>query len=388
MELKELCERSGDIAREEKDKSGRPVLGTLCSYVPVELIHSFGILPLRLWGQADDVQESDTLLQPYICPPVRHLMALGLEGRYALLDGIVHSYTCDATCGLFNIWVRNLRPRFSHLISLPYMAIAASLAYARAEMESFIAALESFTGREFSAAELGRSLALYDRARSHIAEAYRLKARGVPLSYADIHYMNLGLQVLPVETALPRLEESLEAARRLEAEVSGEGAAGKHRILLSGSVVFDTGLVAYVEEVGGTIVADDTCLGYRLVGDTSARAGGGAEGDSAGGMDNNHSKDPLDGLIGYYLARSPCASRADFPARRRYLLEVLEGFGIDAVVFVHQKFCDPHLSDHPFLKEVLAVTGVPSLQLELEGESFNSQVRTRIDGFFETLEAG
>jgi hypothetical protein len=32
----------------------------------VELIHSFGILPVRIWGQADDVQTADSLLQPYI----------------------------------------------------------------------------------------------------------------------------------------------------------------------------------------------------------------------------------------------------------------------------------------------------------------------------------
>jgi len=371
VDLKELYERRIDIAREEKERDGRLVLGTLCSYVPVELLHSFGILPVRIWGQADNIETADSLLQVYICPPVRHLMALGIEGHYDFLDGIVHCYTCDATCGLFNIWVRNLRPRFSHMISLPYIAIDESREYAQAEFRGFIAKLEAFTGKEFSPEDLQRSLAKYAAARSYIEKAYRLKAAGAPLSYVDMYYMNLCLQVLPVETYLPHLEEFLEATSYLEAARGMQPeAGGRRRILLSGSVVSDTALMAFIEESGGEIVADDTCLGYRLVKDAPA-------GD----------KDPLVALTGYYLGRIPCASRADFPARKSYLLEILEEFDIDAVIFVHQKFCDPHLSDHPFLKEVLAGVNIPSMQLEMEGDNFNPQVQTRIEGFFEMIGA-
>ncbi|MBN2025957.1 MAG: 2-hydroxyacyl-CoA dehydratase [Actinobacteria bacterium] len=406
MELERLCERSGEIAREEKERSGRPALGTLCSYAPVEILHSFGILPVRLWGQAQDIQAADVLLQPYICPPVRQLMALGLEGRYAWLDGIVHCYTCDATCGLYNIWVRNLEPRFSHLVSLPYMAIAESQTYARAELEGFIAKLESFTGRAFSGEELGRSMVLYEQARSYLGEAYRLKAGGAHLSYADLYHMNLCPQVLPIEAALAYLKDGLDSVREMlpagEAEAApGEKPGGspgreagrqprgrgRRRILLSGSVVSDTALMAFIEECGGDIVADDTCLGYRLVRDAweegaRGEGEGGGSGDAAAG-----GGDPLDALIRYYLRRTPCASRADFPSRKRHLLELLDEFDIDAVIFVHHKFCDPHLSDHPFLKEILAGAGVPGMQVELEEGGFNAQVQTRIESFFETMGA-
>jgi benzoyl-CoA reductase/2-hydroxyglutaryl-CoA dehydratase subunit BcrC/BadD/HgdB len=389
VDLKELYERRDDIIQEEKEKSGRMVMGTLCSYAPVELLHSFGILPVRIWGQAENIQEADGLLQPYICPPVRHLMALGIEGRYDFLDGIVHCYTCDATCGLYNIWVRNMQPDFSHLISLPYITILESREYAKAEFENFIAKLESFTGREYSPEGLQRSLSLYDAARSLIADAYRLKAEGVPMSYVDMYYANLGMQVLPMELFLPHLEDFLEAARRMEPEP-----AGGRRILLSGSVTSDIGLMTFVEAHGGVIVADDTCLGYRLVKDVATVEGEGeGTGKGAAARDGGRvevgegGNDPLANLVGYYLERTPCASRADFPARRDYLLEVLKCFDIDAVIFAHQKFCDAHLSDYPYLKGVLDEAGVPSMQLELEGESFNSQIQTRIEGFFEMIGA-
>jgi bcr-type benzoyl-CoA reductase subunit C len=363
----ELFERRFDMVEEKRKKEGRPVIGTLCSYAPVELLHSFGAIPVRIWGRSDDIERADALLQPFICPPVRHLMALGLEGRYDFLDGVVHCYTCDATCGLFNIWIRNLEPGFSHLVSLPYLDIDESRAYAMAEFGVLVEKLESATGKEFSAERLSRSMAVYGDTRSLMRQVYLLKARGFPVRYSDIHSMNLCGQVLPVEILVPRLKDYISTV-----EYGTIGSGRGKRLLLSGSVIDETSLFEFVEDGGAEIVADDTCLGWRVLREEMPEG------------------EPLEALVTYYLTRPPCASRADFPARKRYLLETLEEFDVDAALFVHQKFCDPHLSDHPFLKGILDEAGIPSMQLELDVEGFagqvTGQVRTRIEGFLEMLE--
>lgn len=364
MNFKELCERRVDIVREEKTRGNRTVMGTFCSYVPVEILHSFGILPVRIWGEANDITSADGLLQAYICPPVRNLMAMGVEGRYDFLDGVVHCYTCDATCGLYNIWVRNLKPGFSHLISLPYLAIPESREYAAAEFMNLIGKIEAFTGKRFSPERIEQSISLYDEARSYIKEAYHLKADGFPISYTDIYYMNLCFQTLPVEMMIPRLHKYLEMAAGMKHDKKK-----KLRILLSGSVVSDMELVSFIENSGAEIVTDDTCLGYRLVKDACSV-----------------SRDVMEALADYYLGRTPCSSRSDFPSRKGYILDMIDQFNIDAVIFIHQKFCDPHLSDRPFLKGILDEKEIPNLQLEVEGERFNSQIRTRIEIFFEMLE--
>ncbi len=365
MSFGELAERRVEIVREEKMKSGRIVMGTFCSYVPVEILHSFDILPMRIWGQASDVTLADGLLQTYICPPVRHLMALGVEGRYDFLGGIVHCYTCDATCGLYNIWVRNFKPGFSHLISLPYLAIPESGEFAAAEFMNLIGKIEGFTGKRFSPEKMGQSVLLYDEARSCIREAYHLKANGAPISYTDIYSMNLCFQTLPVEMLAAYLKEYLKKAAGMEKDKKK-----RRRVLLSGSVISDMELMTFIEDSGAEIVMDDTCLGYRLVKD--AYPGG---------------RDVMGDFIGYYLGRTPCSSRSDFPSRKSYILDTVERFDIDAAVFIHQKFCDPHLSDFPFLKGILDEKDIPSMQLEVEGERFNSRMRTRIEIFFEMLES-
>lgn len=363
MSLRDLYERRFEIIKEQKARNGCAVIGTFCSYAPVEILHSFGIIPVRIWGESENLHKADALLQTYICPPARHLMALGLEGRYDFLDGVVHCYTCDAVCGLYNIWVRNLRPRFSHLISLPYTAIDEAISYTMAEFGIFTEKLGNFTGKKFAPESLQKSIALYNSARSLMREVYNLTKSGFRISYSDICAMNICFETLPAENFLAELRAYIETIKEKE-----RGSGKKLKILISGSIISDISLMDFIEEVGGDIVADDACMGLRTLRD--AIPGG----------------DPLQSLAGYYLSRPRCASRADFPSRKAYLLETLANFEIDAVIFIHQKFCDPHLSDHPFLKNILNGAGIPHMQLELEGDGFTGRVRTRIDSFFEVLE--
>jgi benzoyl-CoA reductase subunit C len=358
---KDLIRRHMEIAQDEQ-KRGRPVMGTLCSHVPAEIFHACGVLPIRLWGQAEEIGRADVLLQTYICPPVRHLMAQALSGRYDFLDGLIHTYCCDATCGLFNIWRRNRNPRFSRMVSLPYQATEESIEYAVAEFQGLIDALADFTGEPFSEKALTSSIRLYEEARGLLRDLYRQKREGAAIPYREIYRLNLLSQLLPIE-------RFISLCREYQPRAAASVYTRQIRILLSGSVVADEEILERIEELGGRIVADDTCLGLRPL-----------QGQVA---DNG---DPIRALAAFYLARPPCASRADLPSRRDYLLSTIASTGAEAVIFIHQKFCDPHLSDHPLLKKTLEEQGIPQLQFELEGEGMTAQVQTRLEGFFEMLE--
>jgi benzoyl-CoA reductase subunit C len=362
MNFIDLYKNRSEIVREHKERDGRLSVGTLCSYVPVEILHSFGIIPVRIWGESQNLHRADALLQTYICPPARHLMALGIEGLYWFLDGIVHCYTCDAVCGLYNIWVKNLKPRFNHMISLPYMDIDEAMSYTKKEFRIFIEKLESFTGKKYSNEALNKSIIIFNEARSLIKEVYNLKKNGIPLKYSDICYMNICSQTLPVDLFLGEIRDHIKAIKGLKPE-----RRKKLRILISGSVISDLLITDFIEEAGGEIVADDYCMGLRTL---------------AGVV---QTEDPLKSLAGYYLIKPGCSSRAEFVSRKVYLLETIRECRIDAVIFIHQKFCDPHLSDYPYLRKVLDGIGIPQLQLELEGEGFAGGVRTRIESFFEML---
>jgi len=352
-----------DLLKAEKARSGRILLGTLCAHAPAEIFHAFDVVPVRLWGAGADPGGADALLQAFVCPPVRQIMAMGLEGRYDFLDGLVHAYSCDAACGLFNIWRRNLHPTFSFQLSLPYMDLPEARDYARIEFRRLISALEDLTGRPCAPERLTAAIGLYRRARALLRRAYERKRGGGGPAYLDLYRLGLALQVFPVETVLPWLEAFDGAG-----DDASEGGPATTRLMISGSLCADEALLAEIAALGGDIVVDDTCIGYRTLLGEVAAAG-----------------DPLDALARHHLERPPCSARADFPARRAYFLEQIDAFGVEAVIFIHQKFCDPHLSDHPFLRAVLEERGIPSLQVQLEGQGLTGQVRTRLEGFFELI---
>jgi benzoyl-CoA reductase subunit C len=200
--------------------------------------------------------------------------------------------------------------------------------------------------------------------RERIREIYHARKNGAPVSYVDLYHMNVAFQVLPVEALVPLYDDYLSEVEQVPASTGA-----RHRILISGSVVSDVDIMERIEALGGAIVVDDTCLGYRLVRDRVER------GD-----------EPISTLAAYYLERPLCSARSDFPGRKKYVSEAIAAFEVDAVIFLHQKFCDPHCADHPFLKEVLKQDGIPQLRLELEGEGLDGQTQTRLESFFEMLD--
>jgi benzoyl-CoA reductase/2-hydroxyglutaryl-CoA dehydratase subunit BcrC/BadD/HgdB len=87
------------------------------------------------------------------------------------------------------------------------------------------------------------------------------------------------------------------------------------------------------------------------------------------------------------MQRIPCASRARAEDRWRGWQSRLQQRKVRGVIFLLQKFCTPHLSDIPYLREQLRKKGIPSIVIEMdEGWKVSGQIRTRIDGFMDMMQ--
>ncbi|MEK7244247.1 MAG: 2-hydroxyacyl-CoA dehydratase family protein, partial [Thermodesulfobacteriota bacterium] len=175
-----------------------------------------------------------------------------------------------------------LKPAFSFLLSPPYMNTDEAVAYCIEEFKALIAALEDYTKKQYSAERLRKSINIYNTARERIGAIYQANRNGATVRYLDLHQMNLAQQVLPIERVVPFYDAYLSNLRM------SPGKGAKHRIMISGSVVSDPDILERIEELGGDIVADDTCLGYRLVQERVPPR-----------------EDPLSALARYYLDRPP-----------------------------------------------------------------------------------
>jgi hypothetical protein len=70
---------------------GRKAIGYMPVYVPRELIHAAGMLPVGILGGGDQIEviQGDAYYQSYICRIPRSTIELGLTGRLDCLDGML-----------------------------------------------------------------------------------------------------------------------------------------------------------------------------------------------------------------------------------------------------------------------------------------------------------
>src|SRR3972149_7691447 len=106
-------------AREWKARTGGPVIGYLCTYIPEELIYAAGGLPVRILGahQPEDVTEPH--VAGFFCSYSRDSLAQGLLGRYDYLDGLVAAHGCYHIRQTYAVWRRPIPLSYSHYFFMP-----------------------------------------------------------------------------------------------------------------------------------------------------------------------------------------------------------------------------------------------------------------------------
>ena len=85
---------------------GKKAMGFLPTYVPRELIHAAGMLPVGILGADDSLEivRGDACFQSYICHLPRSVVELGMTGRLDCIDGMLFPSTCDVIRNLSGIW--------------------------------------------------------------------------------------------------------------------------------------------------------------------------------------------------------------------------------------------------------------------------------------------
>jgi len=362
----EIIENRTEYLREYKERSGRKIFGYFCTYTPEELLHAAGVHPVRLFGGTEDITQADTLIQSFVCPFVRAVLDTALKGGFDYLDGIVHAYTCDATCGLFGIWQRNIKTDFTYTYAPPYFMSEGSLRYHVSELDKLKKAIEKYTGTEISDESMAKSIELYNRKRSALKRLYALRASNpTPISGSEVLDVVLAGSILPPEEYISMIEALIKEILRPVG--CGQDA---HRVYISGSELHDTEILRTIEGAGATIVGDDLCTGARGFHDLVEPGG-----------------DPIEALARRYITRTPCPSRLPVGRRLEFILEGMRECRAETLIFVIQKFCDPHLAEQPILSESLKEAGIPNMVIETEHRigPGKEQIRTRVQGFLEMI---
>ena len=338
--------------REWKEQGrDRKAVGHMPIYVPRELIHASGMLPVGVVGAGDrlEIIRGDAYFQSYICHIPRSTIELALTGRLDVLDGMLFPSICDVIRNLSGMWQLLFPDRYVRYMDVPQnFSPAVGGAFWRRELEGLWNDLAALAGRPRSDEDLRKSIAIYNENRREIRELYAARSRE-PWVYpaSELYLVVRAGNVLPPEdhTLLLRRYRELAAqeTERREQDLS--------RVVVVGTFCEQPplGLLLTLERAGCSIVDDDLLLGLRWLTEDVPEDG-----------------DPLDRLANAYLESSCQTASVYQPEGRRggWLVESVQRNLAEGVIFCAPSFCDPALLEQPMLVDALAAEGIPHTQFK------------------------
>jgi benzoyl-CoA reductase subunit C len=353
-----------DAAKRWKAK-GKRVIGWSCTYTPEELIYAANALPVMVFGDVESTKLADIYLPVNTCSFARTCFNAALKGDYNYLDGFAASGSCDNRDKTFDMWRYHVKIPYMHFINTPHTRSEKAHEFFCDEVIRFKASLEKAFEDAISDAALKNAIQVYNANRRLLKEVYDLRRKNPPLIS--------GVEALEIvlSSMVTRREEHNKLLSYLLAEVSNRSdrPEGGVRLLVSGSVMDNSELLKIVESVGGSVVADDWCMGSRYFWDLV----------DAGG-------DPLRAIARRYLDKIPSSFMLNQKERFAHAIDMVKRFDVEAASVFVLKFCDTHIFDAPQFMEELKTMGLPVLYLEWEHSlSGLAQLKTRIEAFIEMV---
>ena len=325
---------------------GRKAIGYMPVYVPRELVHAAGMLPVGILGGGDalEVIQGDAYYQSYICRIPRSTIELGLTGRLDCLDGMLFPSICDVIRNLSGMWQILFKDKYVRYFDVPQnYEDAIGGRYYVDELAVLRDDLGRLRGRPVTDAEINASIAVYNDNRAAIRELYAYRAQKpwqAPTS--EVYLLLRAGMVLPPEEHTTLVRDYLASVDALPRPKRDNA-----RVVINGTFCEQPplALIKSIEMSGCYVVDDDFMLVTRWLLDDVPTDG-----------------NPLEELSKAFLHRS-ASTAAKYDATRdekgRYLLKQVRTRGAEGVVFAAPSFCDPALLERPMLQDVLAKHGIP-----------------------------
>ena len=96
---------------------GNKVIGYFCCYTPVEFITAAGLIPYRITGTAGKpTVHADRFLETLICPFIRSVFEMKIDGEYDFIDGLVMGNTCDTINFAYTVFNSYWKPAFTQFL--------------------------------------------------------------------------------------------------------------------------------------------------------------------------------------------------------------------------------------------------------------------------------
>ena len=352
---------------------GRKAIGFMPVYVPREIVHAGGMLPVGILGGGDQLEviHGDAYYQSYICRIPRSTVELGVTGKLDFVDGMLFPSICDVIRNLSGMWKLMFPDVYVRYFDVPqnYVDEIGGNYYVN-ELRELRRGLEEVAGRKIADEDIRRSTAVYNENRKLIRDLYGFRVEAPwKAPSAEVYLVLRAGMVLPVEDHNQLLVDYLAAAAAQDRAVRDNC-----RIVLQGSFCEQPplNLIKSIELAGCYIVDDDFMLVNRWLLDDVPLDG-----------------DPVGNLAAAFLhgSRETAAKYEPDGARKGdYLVESVRENAAEGVIFAAPSFCDPALLDRPMLAKAMARSNIPYISFKYAENSGQMQpIREQAGTFADSI---
>ncbi|HCX91026.1 MAG: hypothetical protein COW04_13405 [Deltaproteobacteria bacterium CG12_big_fil_rev_8_21_14_0_65_43_10] len=354
-----------------KENHKKKVIGVFPMWIPEEIIHAAGMLPVVMWRSNEAITWGYKHVPPYNCPINKSVVDDVVKGKLKFMDGMVFLRQCLQSQEVPFIVENNRPPAFEEYLYLPpiYHGDKASKDFTRDEFEKLRKRLEEFGGEEITDEKLNESINIYNKNRSLLRKLYDLRKQkpGI-LRGRDVLRIVWSSMLMPKEEHNKLLESLLS-----ELEKNGYEPTKGKKVFLSGCLCIhpQLELLDMIEDLGMVIVDDDIYVGYRYFAN-----------------DAEITDDPIGALMERHFIKTPVdPARGEIEVNwGKELVGKVKKLHADGIITLLTKYCPPHLCYYPDIKVELADAGIPEVLIEVEHEIISLEgIKTRLQSFKEMI---
>ncbi len=358
--------------KEYKD-SGKHIVGTFCTFTPVEVIYAAGAYPISLCGMSDEtIPDAEKDLPKNLCPLIKSSYGFALTEKCPFTyfsDIIVGETTCDGKKKMYE-YLGKLKSM--HVMQLPQ---AIDREYALSIWKREIVLLKERLEKEFNVEitedDLREAIKKCNEERKVLKELYSLcKMTPPPITGMEVHTVLHGASfTFDKDEQNKKVRDLVEGLKTEAKDIKSN--ENSPRILITGCPLGGVAdkIIPIIEENGATVVCYENCSGIkekiRLVDET---------------------KDPIDALAEKYL-NVGCSVMAPNDNRIELLSELIDEYKVDAVIDVILQACHTYNVETRKIKDfVNKDKKIPYMSIETDySETDKGQLKTRIAAFLEML---
>lgn len=356
------CRDPAGAVRRWKALSGRKAAGCFPLYIPEEVLHAAGILPVTLWG--DEFPGAPPANVPaFLCGVVRGAFSAIRAGAWDAIDAWTVPSTCDSIQNAVEVLKAGgeARPLFPLVMPVSPDLPGAS-EYLLDRIEAFVEWAGTVSGRPVTEGALGKAIAAFNVNRRLFAQLEGRMAES-PGEITAAEYVLLAR----AGSLLPR-ETHTELVRAVLGRGARRRGTARARVFLTGMMATDD-VASALDGAGAAVVGDDLGRGHRYYRETADE-----DGDAALALARRH------------LGRGPC-STLHTAGRDRIdsLFARASACGADRILLLRVRQCEPEAGDEPDVAGEAKRRGVPMIGVDVDpgGSGAAGALAVRIGAFVE-----